>query len=257
MTIDITSKGLVHTIDGADAVEVERGNTYSTDEGPLPFDVYRAPGAAAPTPVVVFVSGLPDPGVAAMFGKPIKDWASYVGWARMIAASGMTAIAYANRQPADVAALFRHLRADAARLRIDPARLGVWACSGHGANALGVIARERPACAALLYPYTIDLDGSTGVAEAAARFHFALPPVSLDDLPAEMPLLLVRAGRDETPGLDAALVRFHAEAQARRLPVRMIEQADGPHAFDIIDDTPASRAAIEEVLAFLRGALRP
>lgn len=214
MTTDFTSMQLVHTIDGAADIAVERDHVYTTDQGPLGFDLYRPPHATTPSPALVFVSGLPDPGVVAMLGKPLKDWASYVGWARMVAASGIAGIAYTNREPADVAALLRHLRANAGPLGLDPARIGVWACSGNEPTALGSIARERLACAALLYGYMLDLDGSTTVADAAAQLYFAVPPVSLDDLPRDMPMLLVRAGRDTTPGLDATLQRFVAAARA-------------------------------------------
>lgn len=255
MTTNFTNKQLVHTIDGAADIAVERDHVYTTEQGPLGFELYRPRHATTPSPAVIFVSGYPDPGIVAMLGKPLKDWASYVGWARMVAASGIAGIAYTNREPADVMALVRHLRANAGPLGLDPARIGVWACSGNVPTALGVIAQERLACAALLYGYLLDLDGSTAVADAAAQFHFAVPRVSLDDLPRETPVLLVRAGRDTTPGLDATLQRFVAAARARQLAVNLLDHPEAPHAFDLVDDTPATHAVIEQVLAFLRRAL--
>ncbi|HWE31084.1 MAG TPA: hypothetical protein VHB97_23915, partial [Polyangia bacterium] len=78
MKIDFTSKTLVHTVDGAEEIVVERAHVYATDHGPLGFDVYRPRHATVPSPAVVFASGLPDPGVTAMLGKPLKDFASYV-----------------------------------------------------------------------------------------------------------------------------------------------------------------------------------
>jgi dienelactone hydrolase len=254
MTTDFTSLPLVHTIAGAADVAVERDHVYTTEQGPLGFDLYRPPQATAPCPAVVFVSGLPDPGVKAMLGKALKDWASYTGWARLVAASGIAAIAYTNRTAADGTALVRHLRANAGALGLDPARIGLWACSGHVPTALALIAGERPACAALLYGYMLDLDGATTVAEAATRFYFAAPPVALDEL-RDVPMLVVRAGRDETPGLDATLQRFVAAAAQRQLPVTLIEHAEGPHSFDLVDDSPRTHEVIEEVLAFLRRAL--
>jgi dienelactone hydrolase len=254
MTIDFTTMPLVHTIAGAADVAVERDHVYPTEQGPLGFNLYR-PQGAGPCPAVVLVAGMPDPGLAAMLGKPLQDWASYVGWGRMIAASGIAAITYRNRTPADVTALIRHLRAEAGALGIDPDRIGVWACSGHVPNALGVIAHEHIACAALLYGYTLDLDGATIVAEAAARFTFARPPVSIDELPRAVPLLVVRAGKDTTPGLDDNLVAFVAAARARALAITLIDHAEAPHAFDLVDDSPATHAVIDDVLAFLRRAL--
>jgi dienelactone hydrolase len=255
MSNDFTSKPLVHTIAGADAVTVERDHTYSTEQGPLGFDLYRPPHATAPCPAVVFVSGLPDPGVVAMLGKPFKDWASYVGWARMTAASGVAAVLYTNRTAADGLALVRHLRANAASLGLDPERIGIWAASGHVPTALGLIARERFACAALLYGYLLDLDGATSVADASVQFHFAIPPVALDELPRELPMLVVRAGRDATPGLEPTLQRFLTAARARGMAVTLLDHPEAPHAFDLVDDSPRTHEVIDEVLAFLRRSL--
>lgn len=255
MTTDFTSMPLVHTVPGAADVTVERGRTYTSDAAPLGFDIYRPPGAAGPSPAVVFVSGYPDPGVVAMLGKPLKDWASYVGWGRLVAASGIAGVTYTNREPGDVVALVRHLRAHAGELGLDPGRIGVWACSGNVPTALGLLAREPLACAALLYGYLLDLDGATSVADAARQIHFAVPDVTLDDLPRAAPMLVVRAGRDTTPGLDATLQRFVAAARARGLPVTLLDHPEAPHAFDLVDDSPATHDAIEQVLAFLRRTL--
>jgi hypothetical protein len=257
MTTDFTSQPLVHSIPGTADVVVERDHHYPTEQGPLGFDLYRPPHTTAtrPGPAVVIVSGLPDPGVVAMLGKPLKDWRSYQDWARLFAASGVIAVLYQNRTPADVGALMKHLRGDAAALGIDPARTGVFAASGHVPTALAVIAREPIKAAALLYGYTLDLDGATEVAQAAKQFYFATPPVTIDELPRATPVLVVRAGRDVTPGLDTALTRFVAAARARALPVTLIEHADAPHAFDLVDDSPRTHAVIDELLAFVRQAL--
>lgn len=252
---DPTNLKLIYSVDGADQIAVERDHVYTTEQGALGFDLYRPPAAASPGPAVVFVSGLPDPGVVAMLGKPLKDWASYVGWARTVAASGIAAITYQNREPGDVVALIRHLRASAGALGIDPARIGVMAFSGNAPSALGVIARERLACAALVYPYLLDLGGATEVADAARQYYFALPAVTLDELPRDLPMVIVRAGRDTSPGLDSTLLRFVAAARERGLAVTVIEHAEGPHAFDLVDSSRRTREVIDEILGFLRRAL--
>jgi hypothetical protein len=251
MPHEMTAKGLVRSLPGAADVTVER-HTYATAEGPLDFELYRAsPEARA---AVIFVIGYPDPGAAAFFGKPFKDWAMYQDWARLVAVSGLVGITYLNRDPGDVHALFAHLRANAASLGLDPARLAIWSSSGNVPNALAVLAREPVAAAALLYGYFLDLDGTTHVAQAAAQFHFATPAVSVSDLPHDVPLLVVQAGKDATPGLNETIERFVAAARDH-LHLTYIIHATGPHAFDMLDDTPESRATIDEVLAFLRRKL--
>jgi hypothetical protein len=255
MTTEITNQELVYTIAGADEVLVERDQLYLTDHGPLPFDLYRPKHPAPRSPAVVFISGYADPGNIARFGKPFKAWAFYRGWARLVAASGITAVTYTNREPSDVFALLRHLRANAEPLGLHATKLGVWASSGHVPLALSVIAREPLASAALLYGYLLDLDGATAVAQAAAMFQFASPKVTLEDLPAELPMMIVRAGGDQMPGLDATLRRFVAAAAARGMAVTLVEHAQAPHAFDLVDSSPRTREVIEEVLAFLRRTL--
>lgn len=235
---EMIRKGLVHSRAGSERVSVEK-HTY----GELPFDLYRPEGGGKRT-AVVFVFGIPDPGAIAFFGAPFKDWQSYVDWARLVAASGMVAVLYQNREPGDVSALFAHLRAHEEVLGLD-GRYLVFAASGHGPQGLWTIAHEQVGGAVLLYPYTLD------VAAEAAAMHFAAPPVTVDELP-RVPVLVVRAGRDATPNLNAKLDAFVAAMRGRDLPVSLLEVTDGPHAFDIVDDSPRSREVIDEILAFLQ-----
>jgi hypothetical protein len=65
-------------------------------------------------------------------------------------------------------------------------------------------------------------------------------------------MLLVRAGRDQVPCLNATLDRFVAAALTRTLPVTHINNPTGPHAFDIDEDGEASRQVIRQILSFLQ-----
>src|SRR5262249_44769104 len=118
---------------------------------------------------------------------------------------------------------------------------------------------ERFSCAAILYGYTLDLDGATHVAEAASTFRFrnACAGRTVDDLPADVPIFVVRAGRDELPGLNTALDRFIAAALAPNLPIALANHPAGVHAFDLYDDGPLANATIRQTLAFLRAHLLP
>jgi acetyl esterase/lipase len=102
----------------------------------------------------------------------------------------------------------------------------------------------------------LDLEGSTAVAEAAARFGFVNPcPEKSLDLPQELPLLVVRAGQDAMPSLNETIDLFLAEALTRNLPVTLVNHASTPHAFDVLDDSEASREVIRRILGFLRSHL--
>jgi acetyl esterase/lipase len=57
---------------------------------------------------------------------------------------------------------------------------------------------------------------------------------------------------DQFVGLNDALDRFAAKALAANLPVTIVNHPSGPHAFDIFDDSDASREIIRQMLAFMR-----
>jgi acetyl esterase/lipase len=180
-----------------------------------------------------------------------------VSWARLIAASGMVAILYSNRQPVDDAqSVFRHIRDHAVSLGIDGTRLGLWAASGNVPLALWLLMqKEWPAvkCAVLYNGYMLDLNGASSVADMQKNFPFANPCAgkSMDDVRSDVPLLVVRAGRDQF-GVNVSLDSFIAAALQRDLPVRMINHAGAPHAFDLFDDSEATREIIREILRFMQ-----
>jgi hypothetical protein len=111
---------------------------------------------------------------------------------------------------------------------------------------------QAPKCGALVYPYTLDLDGSAGVAGAAKQWGFinACSGKSIDDLARDRPLFVAKAGQDQMPGLNAALDRFVCAALSRNLPVTVTNHATGPHAFDLFDDGETTRDVVRQILAF-------
>ena len=256
----LSKKRVVHTVPGMEAVPVRRDEPYRvTDAGPLTMDLYYPPDskAGARTPAVIFVTGFSDPGAEQMLGSRFKDMGSFVSWAQLVAISGLVGITYANREPGDVHEVLLYLQQNAASLGIDENRIGVWACSGHGPNALSVLmdhGRDGLGCAVLAYPYTLDLDGSISIAEAAKQFRFVTPAAgkSVNGLPPDLPLFVARAGLDQMPGLNDALDRFLGAALAANLPVTLMNHATGPHAFDVFDDTKPSRDIVKRILAFLQ-----
>ncbi len=248
------TRSVVLRIPAAEAVHVTRDQPWG-DAGRM-LDLYRAPGAAGPLPAVVLVTGFPDPGFRNIAGCAFKDTAPFRSWARLLAASGLAAVTYVNVDPgADAPALLTHLQENAGALGIDPARCGLWACSGHVPTALGMLGRTAPPrlrCAALCYGYMLDLEGSTEVTDASRQFRFAVPDVAADRIPPDVPLLIARAGADATPGVNRSIDRFARYAESRALPVEIVEHPTGPHAFDVLEDSDASRAVIERVVGFLR-----
>jgi hypothetical protein len=261
----ISKKRVVYTLPNMNAVTVRRDQPYREFAGgALTLDVYYPPGVTmdARTPAVIFVTGFSDEGAQRMVGCTFKDMGSYVSWATLAAASGLVAITYENRDPAtDARAICDHVRRHATSIGIDEQRLGLWSCSGNVPTALSLLMGGGAAaitCAVLCYGYTFDVDGSTRVADAAKQFRFANPAAgkSVDDLPANVPLFVARAGQDAMPGLNEALDQFVLAAVTRNLPITFVNHAAGPHAFDLFDDSEASRAIIRSILTFMREHLR-
>jgi pimeloyl-ACP methyl ester carboxylesterase len=235
---DIIRKTVRYDLPGTAEVEVRRDLPF--DGGTM--DVYAPPGAAGDLPVVIIVAGFPDEGFARHTGSRFKDMGSSVSWARLIAATGLMAVTYTNRDPQrELHALLRHL---------GTRRIALWASSGNGPLALSLLMADAPVRvdrAVLCYPYTLDVP-----AEGQA-FGFANPAAgrTIDDLAADIPLLVVRAGGDEVPRLNETLDRFVAGAIARDLPLTFINNPGAPHAFELTEDSKQTRAVVEAVLGFL------
>lgn len=258
--VPIWKRVLVYRLPRTDAVTIRPAVEYlKTGADSLTMDVYYPPDmkSGADIPAVVFVSGYPDSTIQAIAGCKLKDTGSYISWAKLAAATGIVAVTYATTDPAtDTHALLRYVRDNGASLGIDANRIGIWACSGNVPSALSLLINEpqdRFKCAVLCYGLTLDLDGSANVAEAAKAFGFANPGAgkSVDDLPRDLPLFIVRAGQD-VPQLNETIDRFMAKATSRNLPVTFTNLPNAPHSFDVLDDSDTSRETIKQILAFMR-----
>jgi hypothetical protein len=258
---EITLKKLVIDLAGTAGVTVRHDVEYGvTAAGRLVMDVYLPPsaGTGARLPAVIIVGGYPDVGVPMVLGCTFREMEFCIGWARLIAQHGMVAIVGTSQNPAaDVQTLLGYVRQHAGALGIDEQRIGLYAASGAGPNALWTLMSEAGRdlkSAVLSYPYTMDLDDSTGVAQAAAQFRFVNPVAgkTVGDLPTNVPMFLARSGRDEMPHLNEAFDRFVGDALARNLPITVVNHAAAPHAFDVFHDSDASREIIRQWLAFLR-----
>ena len=203
----------------------------------LEMDVYTPPGGgASPRPAVVFVNGVGDfPGQ-----RKVRTWGQYTMGPRLVAASGMVAVTFDARgqeeNVADVGDALAYVRGHGRELGIDPARLAAWACSANVRSALTVLMQPGPApvAAAVLYY------GNGDPAE----------------LRGDVPVLLGRAGKDR-PQMNAMLDQLAARALQANAPWTILNVPGGHHAFDVLDETEESRAAIRATVAFLKGHLDP
>jgi hypothetical protein len=250
---EVARKQVVYRMPGMDDVRVHRDVAYKTTaDGALLMDIYYPPAATRETrvPLVVIVLGYPDPQSGGRMFGPLTSWA------KLMAMSGMAAAIYGTSSPAeDVHVVFGYLRQHAGSLGIHPNRIGVYAASANVPVALSLLMRDSDfRCAAFLSGFTFDVAGSTAFAEASRQYGFvnATAGRSIDELPSNVPLFVLRAGREHFPGVNAALDQFAARALARSLPLTFVNHATGPHAADMDDDTDATRKIIRQVLDFLR-----
>src|ERR671918_202622 len=193
MLREIAKKRVVYQLPGMEALPVRRDVTFRAASGAeLLMDVYYPSRPDESLGLVRMPMAFPDPTAR------VRGYGPLTSWAQLIAASGMAAGVYGNEAPAqDVHALLQHLRAEADPLRLDVDRFGLFAASGNATVGLSTLIRDRHLrCGALLYGYTLDMDGSTTVADMARQFGFvnACAGTSIEDLPAETSILLVRAG---------------------------------------------------------------
>jgi dienelactone hydrolase len=245
---ELTLKKVLLHIDGMESAVVRYAHFTGSGGDPLPLRLYYPIHRRVPPPIVVIVGGYADPGYRKFLGCSFMDIEACITLAQLIAASGLAAVTYENREPAtDLHALLAHLRSAGAELGVDGQRIGLWGMSGCGPLALA--ASGTTTCAVLSNAYTCDLDGTTHVADAARTFGFAVPECA--DVP-RAPLFVIRSGRDEMPGLNAALGRLVARALTLNLDLTLVNHPDAPHAFELHHDSERTRQILRQALAFLQ-----
>jgi dienelactone hydrolase len=248
---EIARKKVVFRLPDMDAVAVRRDIAYrTTTNGALLMDIYSAQNAGARAPVVVIVLGFPDP------QSSIRMYGPITSWAQLIAASGMTAVIYGSSAPAeDIYAVLRYVRENAGSLDIDEQRIGLFSMSGSVPVALAALMRDDTLkCAVASCGYTFDVEGSTAFADGSREYGYvnATAGRSIKELPAHVPLFVVRAGLEQFPGVNAGLDQFAASALALNLPLTFVNHATGAHGFEYDEDSAVSRGIIQQMLAFLR-----
>jgi acetyl esterase/lipase len=259
---ELTKKKVVYQMAKSAAVTIRQDIEYRfADSGALTMDIYYPPDSKAESrsPAVIFASGYPDPGFQKMLGCKLKDMEFYISWGQLTAASGLVAITYStgNEPAADIHALIQYIRHNSAVLGIDENRIGVWAGSGNVPNALSVLmqgSREYLKCAVLCYGFMLDREGTSSVADLAKQIGFVNPCAgkSVADLPIDIPLFIVRAGRDEMPHLNETIDSFVSKALVFNLPITFVNHPAAPHSYDLMHDSETSHEIIRQILRFLQ-----
>ena len=251
-------RALALQIPGMHRAKVRRNVLYDRAQK-LRMDVYRPRTARARLPAVLL--GGP-PGFGRASGQKM-------GWAQLIAASGMAAVAFDIRSDqyvtrprapsADVATALAYVRAHARALGIDPDRLCTLGFSiGTAPWHLYATMRDPQPwlrCNIVYYALLDFEDTSLSIDPALAKEFAALTYLRRNGsrIP---PMLIVKAGREENAGINESIDRFGAVARTVHADVRVITNAAATHGFDATGrSTARARGVIRETLRFLRARL--
>jgi tetratricopeptide (TPR) repeat protein len=159
----------------------------------------------------------------------------YAAWARAAASKGIIGILPDLRpgsEAADCGVLIAYLSQHASELGIDG--IAVYAGSGNVFAALPFVQDPKQ------------------TAIKAAVMYYGSAPVAQFRL--DLPVLYVRAGLDRPP-VNESIASLAALAVAQNAPFTLLNYAGGHHAFELIDDTDATRRVIEQTLDFVTVAL--
>ena len=193
----------------------------------LSMDVYK-PSAGFHGPALIFFNRANG----ADRRQPFWD-----AWARAAASKGLIAIVPDLRQGSEIAdfrMLLSYFDHHAGEQGIEA--IAVYAASGNVSNALPAV--EDPALTSI---------------KAAVMYYGS---AQITDFRLDLPLFYVRAGLDR-PGVNESIASLVARAVAQNAPWTLRNYAGGHHAFEIVDDTDATRQVIDETIEFVKRATSP
>lgn len=211
------------------------------------LDVHTAPQGRGRRPAVVFVHGGPIPA-----GHVPRDSPVFLGYGALAAAAGLVGITFDHplhsgedypRSAERVAAVLERVRG---LDEVDPDRVALWCFSGGGVLAADWLPATPPWLRATAWTYPVlappaDWPGDRG------RFDCVH---AVAEAP-ELPKLLVRVGA-EYPALAAAQEAFVAAATG----LDVVELPRAAHGFETQGYDRDARAAVEDAMARIAGALR-
>ena len=246
---------LAYELPGMEEVEVVNITYAFHEDQPLTMDVYYPPGtpADAQLPVVVFGLGY------RMSSESLRDAHFYTSWGRLVAAAGMVGISYDTEQPdRDLETLMTFIQDNAEALKIDPAQIGLMSSSANVPTVMSYLMQEgRSRIQFGVYYYGLSLTPDHKYTEAfgescAQRGCLVNELADVTYVDPDLPLFIVKAGRDFIPNINEAWDHFIAYVREAGAPVTVVEYEDGQHGFDTQQKTEESAEIIAQTVDFMK-----
>ena len=262
---EFVHKRIVYSVPGMQRVKTRKDITYKrAGSEELKMDLYSPAPAqkGARRPAVIFIHGGRIP--PNLLTKP-KDWAVYVSFGQLVAASGFVGVTFNHRfytwdslsdSQSDLMDLIAYVRDNAGSLGVDKDRIILWSVSAGGIFLSQPLRDTPPHIRCLVAYYSeLDLQGSRQKAPASVTDETLREYSPLYHLGKNRkgtpPIFVARAGLDDA-GLNAGLDRFVQTALANNLTIDVANHATGHHGFDIEDDNDRSREIIKRTLEFIK-----
>lgn len=250
---DISQMEVVYSLPNMDKVDIKKGVVYKkSGERELTIDLYYPPSikSGERRSAVIFVLGYA--------GRRLKDMQQYISWGKLVAVNGHVGVSYETTDPkADLKDLISYLRKHADELNIDQNRIGIWSCSANSPVALWYLSQYQGE----FLKFGVFYYGIMPTASQRYRKEINLMakksgfvPATIDKkdtIPADLPMFIVRAGRDRRITLNKTIQQFLINRLSVNAPITFVNYKNGHHAFDIVQDTRKSRLIIKQTLSFI------
>lgn len=246
---------LAYELPGMEDVEVVNITYGFHEDQPLTMDVYYPPGTPpdAQLPVVIFGLGY------RMSSESLRDAHFYTSWGRLVAAAGMVGISYDTEQPdRDLETLMVFIKDNAMALRVDPTQIGLMSSSGNVPTVMSYLMQEgRNGIQFAVYYYGLSLTPDHKYSEAfgescAQRGCLVNELAEVTYVGPELPLFIVKAGRDFIPNINEGMDHFVNYVREAGAPVTVVEYEDGRHGFDTQQKTEESAEIIAQTVEFMK-----
>ncbi len=251
---------------GMDDVIVKKDIPYlNISDSTLKMDIYYPPNFdfQRKIPAIIIVYGYTNEAQIKLTGNQLRKWSWYISWGKIIAASGMAAIAYETVDPEnDLISLLKYINSNADKLQIDNKNIGAYTCSANTPTVIANIlnnANDFFKCAVVYYGFflTEDFEYLSQIDSLSSKMGFKTPRLTdPNNWKKDVPLLIVRSGLDNVPYINQSLQKFYNHAIIQNLPITLINYPKGLHGFDCYNDNDTTRMIIKNTLDFWKSNLK-